>query len=93
MWLLLNSAGRCSATLLHTGETGPAQRRGAPEIGVGGLQRLDVFGVGPDHEVGVGPQARDVVQAAHHDAALLCCLKKVDASSMTSSRWSPSSPG
>ena len=76
MWLLLNSAGRCSATLLHTGVRGPAQRGGPAEIRIGRLQRLDRLGVGPDHEVGVGPQARDVVEAADHDAAFLLLLEK-----------------
>ena len=43
---------------------------------VGRLQRLDAFGVRPDHEIGVGPQARHVVETAHHDAALLLLLEE-----------------
>ncbi|CKT83831.1 Uncharacterised protein [Mycobacterium tuberculosis] len=54
----------------------PPQRGGAPEVGVGGLQGLDTFGVGPDHEIGVGPQARDVVEAAHHNPALFLLFEK-----------------
>ncbi len=76
MWLLLNSAGRCSATLLHTGVARPAQRGRPAEIRIGRLQRLDRLGVGPHHEVGVGPHARDVVDPADHDAALLLLLEE-----------------
>ncbi len=46
----------------------PAERGGAAQVGVGGLQGLDVVRVRPDHEVGVGAQSGDVVQAADHDA-------------------------
>jgi hypothetical protein len=56
--------------------TGPSQRGGAPEIGVSRLQRLDALGVRPDHEIGIGPQPRDVVEAAHHDAAFFLLLEK-----------------
>ena len=49
---------------------------GAPEVGVRRLQVLDPLGVRPDHEVGVGAQARDVVEAAHYDAALLLLLEE-----------------
>ena len=66
MWLLLNSAGRCSAIDDHTG----ARRRprpGAPEAAVGLLQRLGGRGVPPDHHVGVGPQRAHVVGAADDD--------------------------
>ena len=38
---------------------------------VGGLELLDGLGVPPDHDVGVGPQSRDVVDAPHHDAVVL----------------------
>src|SRR6185437_6534829 len=34
------------------------------------------FGVRPDHEVGVGPQARNVVQTADHDPLLLALLEE-----------------
>src|SRR4051794_15409595 len=44
----------------------PAQR-GAAEPGVGLLQRLRRLGVPPDHQVGVGPQTRDVVDPADDD--------------------------
>ena len=60
---LLNSAGRCSAICDHTGS-----RRRPNDVRrkrvVGGLQLLGVGGVPPDHEVGVGAQPADVVEAA-----------------------------
>src|SRR3712207_7861425 len=49
---------------------GPAQRGGPAEIRIGRLQRLHRLGVGPEHEVGVGPHSGDVVEAPHDDAAL-----------------------
>ena len=73
---------------------GPAQRRGAAEIGVGGLQRLHPLGVRPDHEVGIGAQSRDVVEPADHDAVVLLLLEErrglVDD---RGARSSPSAPG
>ena len=67
MWPLLNSAGRCSAATDQTGA------RCRPELGaqqpvVGRLHGLDVLGVPPHHEVGVGAQPGDVVDAADDDA-------------------------
>ena len=82
MWLLLNSAGRCSATLLHTGVLDRPSAC-APQVGVGGLQLLDALGVRPDHEVGVGAHARKVVDAAHHHAPVLQRLRNVAVSSTT----------
>ena len=54
---------------------GPAER-GAPEVRVGRLQVLHPLGVRPDHEVGVGAQARDVVEAADDDAVVLLLLEE-----------------
>ena len=66
MWLLLNSAGRCSATCDHTGSRRRPKRR-APQRVVGVLQLLDGLGVPPDHQVGVGAQAAQVVEPADDD--------------------------
>ena len=41
--------------------------RGAAQPLVGVLELLDVLGVPPDHHVGVGTQAAQLVDAAHHD--------------------------
>ena len=65
-WLLLNSAGRCSAICDQTGlRWAPsAVRRSRPYAS---CSASAAGGVPPDHEVGVGAQARDVVGAADHD--------------------------
>ena len=54
---------------------GPGRRQGPPDGGPaqragGGLQRLGGRRVPPDHQVGVGAQRRDVVEAAQRDALL-----------------------
>ena len=56
MWLLLNSAGRCSAICDHTGSSRRAERRTAEAV-VGVLQLVGGRRVPPDHQVGVGAQA------------------------------------
>ena len=66
MWLLLNSAGRCSATCDQTGSR-RRPKRGAAQLLVGVLELLDLLGVPPDHHVGVGTQAAQVVDAADDD--------------------------
>ena len=66
MWLRLNSAGPVQRHLRPDRVEVPAQR-GAAQPGVGLLQRVGRLGVPPDHDVGVGPQARDVVDAADDD--------------------------
>ena len=63
MWLLLNSAGRCSAICDQTGVE-PAPERRTTEAVVGVLQLVGGRRVPPDHQVGVGAQAGDVVDAA-----------------------------
>jgi hypothetical protein len=45
-----------------------AQGGDAAEVGVDGLEGFDARRVRPDHEVGVGAQSGDVVEAADHDA-------------------------
>ena len=60
-WLLLNSAGRCSAICDHTGVERAAER-GAAEPVVGLLQVVGGSRVPPDHQVGVGAQPGDVVR-------------------------------
>ena len=55
---------------------GPAERRGAAEVGIGGLQHLHPLGVRPDHEVGIGAQSRDVIEAADHNAVVLLLLEE-----------------
>jgi hypothetical protein len=55
---------------------GPAQCGRAAEIRISGLQRLHGFGVGPDHEVGVGAHARDVVEASDHHTAFFLLLEE-----------------
>ena len=66
MWLRLNSAGRCSAICDQTGSR-CRPSVGAAQPGVGLLQRLGRLGVPPHHDVGVGPQAGDVVDPADDD--------------------------
>ena len=46
---------------------GTAEDGGPAEIGVGGLDLLNLFRMPPDHEVCVGPQTRDVVHTANHN--------------------------
>ena len=65
-WLLLNSAGRCSAICDHTGVE-PRAEAGAAKPVVGLLQLLGGLGVPPEHHVGVGAQAADVVDPAGDD--------------------------
>ena len=55
---------------------GAAQRGGAPEVAVGRLQVFKTLGVGPDHEVGVGPHAGHVVQTADHHTTILLLLEE-----------------
>ena len=66
MWLLLNSAGRCSAAADQVGSSS-CPNRGPEEAAVGALHVLDALGVPPHHEVAVGPHAGDVVDPARHD--------------------------
>ena len=68
MWLLLNSAGRCSASCDQTG----SRRRPNAVDGTGRRPPavLGCRGVPPDHHVGVGPQPRDVVDTTNHDVLL-----------------------
>ena len=69
-WLLLNSAGRCSATLYTGLLARPAWWCDGSRCRVA-LQGFQALGVGPDHEIGVGPHARDVVDSADHRAVVL----------------------
>ena len=48
----------------------PAAERRTPEAVVGDLELLGVGGVPPDHHVGVGAQAGDVVDPADHHVVL-----------------------
>lgn len=50
---------------------GPADDRAATEVRVELLQILDALGMRPEHEVGVGAQTGDVVDATNDDVGVL----------------------
>ena len=69
MCRLLNSASRCMAIACQTGSAS-WNSAGATDLAQHGLDGLGIVAVQPDHDVGVGAEAGDVVEAADRDAAL-----------------------
>lgn len=49
---------------------------GVLEVGVGGLQGFDMFGVGLDYEIGVGLQVCDVVEVVYYNFVFFLLFEK-----------------
>ncbi len=73
---LVELRGAVHRRVAPDGSTGLSEDRGATKIRVRGLKFLDAGRVGPDHEVRVGAQAGDVVDAANHDALVFETLEE-----------------